>query len=323
MSKSGIDRTFGALAVAWLTVFAAGGAFAGDEGVVRIADRDAPSVVRITDRTVRGQSPVDMTLPAVQQTSLFQCCPEPTCPDCCDVGSCHISGGYCPCPTYECYECECEPSHGCPLCPCFNACGHECAVVGWLIHVLQGAHEVKADLWAALGLPTHCCCCQKRVKRLRCKRQRCKGYRSYRERLCKEREHRCRERECRRDRLRNWIAHSKLNYFCTTKPPCGHYTIVYPVDPWYGDARDGGVYSAEGYGGPMSVPLAPVIRHTFNYGWGVPSSRLTPVSHLANRPNYGYGPPTGYGPYSPYYASAGPAAKPAAQSAAANGPATY
>jgi hypothetical protein len=88
---------------------------------------------------------------------------------------------------------------------------------------------------------------------------------------------------------------SRLNYFVPRgacgkgAPPVGCYTIVYPVDPWYGDARDGQVYAAQGQGGPVSVPLAPVIRHTMNYGWGVPSSRLTPISHLGGQPQYAYG----------------------------------
>jgi len=63
------------------------------------------------------------------------------------------------------------------------------------------------------------------------------------------------------------------------RPLMGHYHIVYPVDPGYFDQRDGQVYAAPGYGGPVSVPLAPVVNHTWNYGWGVPSSRLTPVQH--------------------------------------------
>ncbi len=62
-------------------------------------------------------------------------------------------------------------------------------------------------------------------------------------------------------------------------PIAGKYHIVYPVDPSYFDARDGQVYAAQGYGGPVSVPLAPVVNHTYNYGWGIPSSRLTPVLH--------------------------------------------
>ncbi len=59
----------------------------------------------------------------------------------------------------------------------------------------------------------------------------------------------------------------------------GHYSMVYPVDPSYQDPRDCQVYAAQGYYGPVAVPLAPVVNHTYNYGWGVPSSRLTPVSH--------------------------------------------
>lgn len=58
-------------------------------------------------------------------------------------------------------------------------------------------------------------------------------------------------------------------------------TKVYAVDPNHFDARDGRVYSAAGYGIPMAVPLAPTVSHTYNYGWGIPSSRVTPVS----RPN--------------------------------------
>jgi len=61
-------------------------------------------------------------------------------------------------------------------------------------------------------------------------------------------------------------------------PPVGHYNMVYPVNPNYFDQRDGNVYAAAGYGGPVSVPLAPNVGHTYNYGWGIPSSRLTPVS---------------------------------------------
>jgi hypothetical protein len=67
--------------------------------------------------------------------------------------------------------------------------------------------------------------------------------------------------------------------------PFGHYQVVYPVDPNYAEARDGQVYAAQGFGGPVSVPLAPNVRHTYNYGWGIPSSRLTPIGNPV---------PTGY-----------------------------
>lgn len=301
-------RSLGVISAAlWLAAAATA-----DDGVIRISDRSAPSVVRITDQVVRGQSPVNLTDASVRPASLL--CPTTLeSPECCTDGSCQISSGGGSCPTYDCpvTTYECPSYHDCPECsPC--GCGHECPIIGWLMHTLKVAHDIKADAWAAAGLPTeicgiplHCCCCCCKQK---CRRQRCRSY------AC-----RC----DRRGRIRDWLAHSKLNYFHTTKPPCGHYSIVYPVDPWYGDARDGGIYAAEGYGGPMSVPLAPVIRHTFNYGWGVPSSRLTPVSHLAAMPYYGYGPASWQQGYAPYYAAAGqPQPGAPMQSAMPTGPMT-
>lgn len=80
-------------------------------------------------------------------------------------------------------------------------------------------------------------------------------------------------------------ARCKFGYFIPTgscgkgTPPIGVYSMVYPVNPQHFDGRDGQVYAAQGYAGPVSVPIAPVVNHTYNYGWGVPSSRLTPISH--------------------------------------------
>ncbi len=79
------------------------------------------------------------------------------------------------------------------------------------------------------------------------------------------------------------VLRGKFGYFCPTGccgagcPPIGCYSMVYPVDPSYFDSRDGQVYGTSETGGPVAVPLAPVVNHTYNYGWGVPSSRLTPV----------------------------------------------
>jgi hypothetical protein len=61
-------------------------------------------------------------------------------------------------------------------------------------------------------------------------------------------------------------------------PLVGHYNMVYAADPNYFDQRDGSLYSAQGYGTPVTVPLAPNVHHQFNYGWGIPSSRITQIS---------------------------------------------
>jgi hypothetical protein len=86
--------------------------------------------------------------------------------------------------------------------------------------------------------------------------------------------------------LKQYLA-CKFGYFIPTgnggagTPIMGKYARVYPQDPNYFDQRDGQIYGAQGYGVPMAVPLAPVVGHTYNYGWGLPSSRLTPVSRVA------------------------------------------
>ena len=64
----------------------------------------------------------------------------------------------------------------------------------------------------------------------------------------------------------------------------GCYKMIYAANPYYADPRDSRVYAAEGYGLPVTVPLAPNVEHTYNYGWGIPSSRLTPVSKPPQMP---------------------------------------
>lgn len=67
-------------------------------------------------------------------------------------------------------------------------------------------------------------------------------------------------------------------------PPYGFYHLAYPVNPYHFDERDGRIYAAQGYGHPVGVPLAPNVEHTYNYGWGIPSSRLSPVSRMPGAP---------------------------------------
>jgi len=54
-----------------------------------------------------------------------------------------------------------------------------------------------------------------------------------------------------------------------------------PTNALYCDFRDRQLFAAEGYGVPVTVPLAPACR-TFNDGWGIPSSRLTAAGSYAS-----------------------------------------
>jgi hypothetical protein len=58
----------------------------------------------------------------------------------------------------------------------------------------------------------------------------------------------------------------------------GHYQITYANQPSYADARDGQAWAAPGYGMPITIPTAPVVRYSYNYSHGTPASRLTPLS---------------------------------------------
>jgi len=91
-------------------------------------------------------------------------------------------------------------------------------------------------------------------------------------------------------------------------PPFGMYQMVYPLNPEFCDRRDSNVYAAQGYNTPVSIPLAPNVRHQFNYSWGVPASRITHISQPvpANRmqPPYANG-PGAYGPYGGGYSNGG------------------
>ncbi|MBL8811320.1 MAG: hypothetical protein JNM43_14180 [Planctomycetaceae bacterium] len=62
-------------------------------------------------------------------------------------------------------------------------------------------------------------------------------------------------------------------------PPVGKYQIVYADQPGYINPQDTQMYGAQGYGMPMTVPVAPNVNYTYNYSAGIPSSRVT---HIGN-----------------------------------------
>ena len=72
----------------------------------------------------------------------------------------------------------------------------------------------------------------------------------------------------------------------------GSYSHTYAVDPSYNDPRTGHVYASHKTGVPMAVPTAPNVRYSYEYGWGLPSSRLELLSRPAG-PESLYGPPEG------------------------------
>jgi hypothetical protein len=88
-------------------------------------------------------------------------------------------------------------------------------------------------------------------------------------------------KDCRpsKGELRKAARRNKCQYCCS---------CYIPVDRFYCDPRDLRVYSAQGYGVPVTVPLAPVCRQ-YNYGWGIPSSRLSQAgSYAAWHPDQPY-----------------------------------
>jgi hypothetical protein len=88
-------------------------------------------------------------------------------------------------------------------------------------------------------------------------------------------------------------AHCGIWHTCLCNPDHGYgcrfldwhcYSMTYPVNPWYYDPRDTRVYAAVGFGAPMTVPIAPTVQTQVNYSWGIPSSRITPISRVAYQP---------------------------------------
>ena len=80
-------------------------------------------------------------------------------------------------------------------------------------------------------------------------------------------------------------------------PPVGKYQITYadqsggcqtggcqygcgPMGggmPGSGHPQDSIAYGAQGFGVPVTVPLPPNVRQSYNYSWGLPASRVTPT----------------------------------------------
>jgi hypothetical protein len=62
-------------------------------------------------------------------------------------------------------------------------------------------------------------------------------------------------------------------------PPIGKYHMTYADQPDYVNPNDTQIYAAQGYGMPITVPLAPNVNHTYNYSSGIPASRITTIGN--------------------------------------------
>ena len=81
------------------------------------------------------------------------------------------------------------------------------------------------------------------------------------------------------DIMFGWLVPS--GYCGQGTPPFGKYQITYADQPCDGHPQDAMAYGAQGYGVPVTVPLPPNVRHAYNYSWGLPASRLTPIGHCS------------------------------------------
>ncbi|MBX3437689.1 MAG: hypothetical protein KF861_09375 [Planctomycetaceae bacterium] len=273
----------GTLVAALAAMLSVGTTLAEEEGVVRLGSRALQPTYTAqahTGLTVRGQSGQDQ--PA---TELFQrlsgeydftsnscdaCCPTDAC---CPADAC--------CPVDECCPADvCCPGEACDGCDGgYGANGNGCGFGDG-----AGRHGRFGGLFGG----RHGRCCN------RCGCSNCGGDgcgcgcgcgngNGFWARHCAA--HRARNR-CNSAQMCNYLR-CKLGYFIPDGcggvgcRPFGCYRIVYADNPAHFDGRDGQVYAAQGVGGPVSVPVAPNVRHAYNYGWGIPSSRLTPISNAA------------------------------------------
>jgi hypothetical protein len=79
------------------------------------------------------------------------------------------------------------------------------------------------------------------------------------------------------DRLFGWMIPSGC--YGQGAPWLGKYHMTYADQPSYIDPRDTQLYAAQGYGMPITVPLAPNVNHTYNYSSGIPASRVTTIGN--------------------------------------------
>lgn len=219
-----------------------------EDGVVRMSDRSATKSASGIQQASCSTTGLCGVTGYVPQPCPSQCCPTQGCPpsfgmcDPCNSGMCN--GGMC-------------NGGGCNMGSCYtpmdcNSCYSGCDANG-----MNGGWGNNCD-------PCH-------GGRGRHGRGRCDGRNPNFAEKCQEKNNRL----C--DRLFGWMVPSGN---CGQGSPWfGKYHMSYADQPSYIDPRDTQLYAAQGYGMPMSVPLAPNVHHAYNYSSGMPASRVT---HIGN-----------------------------------------
>ncbi|MCA9035789.1 MAG: hypothetical protein KDA91_11700 [Planctomycetaceae bacterium] len=225
-----------------------------EDGVVRLSDRGSAGMIRQSDHVPAGfqQAAYAPDLTPVPEYGQYAGCvtPGPGCAlpemSCGMMGACGDSCGYQPC----------DPCGGCGD-GCGEFCGSACSCDGGQCYYGPGYQQRMITLFPKKACPST----GSAVRDVW--RGHAMSFRNKNARLA--------------DHLFGWMIPSG----CCGKgcPPVGKYNITYADQPGYADSRDGQMYAAQGYGIPMTVPLAPNVHQQYNYSWGVPSSRLTQISN--------------------------------------------
>ena len=255
-----------------------------EDGVVRLSDQasagpNSAGVVRMSDRLPAGVRPASY-LPGI--TPIAECgAPQAVgCqPGCCAPDACSDSCGVCgvltcdPCCNYthgrQAVGTDCCDGNGCYGQSCSGCCSNgsncgcngygcnQCCCNGQACCYGNGYNQRMNTLFAG---PV----CSGTGSRSRDHwRGQALSFRAKNARLA--------------DKLFGWMVPSGCcGQGC---PPVGKYHMTYADQPDYADPRDAQMYAAQGYGMPMTVPLAPNVHQQYNYSWGVPASRITQISN--------------------------------------------
>ncbi len=276
MKTSLLKTMAGTLIAGLVAAMAAGPARAEDAGVVRLGGRAAAGTATLNDNatvSVRGQSE-DTDAAVEAQPELLQLlggeysCAADACDTCCSDACDSCCSDACD----SC--CTTESCDGCDSCG-GGGCGKHGTMLGWLSgrKGRRGYRNSRGSNGYSNGGYCNDGSCGNGHRISSFLAQQCAIHNS---------------RKWENNARLNAYLRCKLGYFIHDGcggvgcKPFGQYSIVYPDNPAHFDGRDGQVYAAQGVGGPVSVPLAPNVRHAYNYGWGIPSSRLTPISNATH-----------------------------------------